>query len=362
MRKSLLTKIGEDKEMREIDGSYLEGGGAIVRIASALSAITGTAIRIGNIRAGRKKPGLMTQHLESLKAVASLCSGRLSGGFLGSTEIELHPGKLGAGTFSIEIGTAGAIGLLFQAMCAPMCMAEGDVTLSIRGGATFAKWAPPLPAISHVLLPALSRMGFRVEIEVLRHGFYPKGGARVHIIGHPCKRLQPLQPAEPGETRLVQGVSVASDHLRNARVADRQALAAQQALARSGLAAAIECEYVDAANPGSGIALWTETATGAFIGGDSTGERGKPSERVGEEAAGQILRTLGAGAAVDEHLSDQLLIFMALAEGRSVITTPRLTDHAKTNIYVIQQFLPAEFQLHENGAVMIECSGRSASA
>jgi RNA 3'-phosphate cyclase len=348
--------------MLEIDGSYLEGGGAIVRIASALSAITGTAIRIGNIRAGRKKPGLMTQHLESLKAVASLCSGRLSGAFLGSTEIELHPGQLGAGTFSVEIGTAGAIGLLFQSVCAPMCMAEGDVRLAINGGATFAKWAPPLPAMAHVLLPTLSRMGFRAEIEILRHGFYPKGGARVHITGHPCKRLQPLLLAEPGEARLVQGVSVASNHLRNARVADRQALAAQQALARSGFEAAIESEYVDAANPGSGIALWTETTTGAFIGGDSTGERGKPSEQVGEEAAGQILKTLGAGAAVDEHLSDQLLIFMALSEGRSIITAPKLTDHAKTNIYVIQQFLPVDFQIHENGAIMIACSGRRASA
>lgn len=343
--------------MIDIDGSVLEGGGAILRIAAGLSAITGQPVRIYKIRAGRKKPGLMTQHLESLKAVATLCSGRLNNAVLGSTEIELYPGKMQPRQIDVEIGTAGSVGLLFQSIAAPLCRADGEITISIHGGATFGKWAPPLLATKHVLLPLLGKMGYAAEIEILRHGFFPRGGASVRINGYPCKTLQPLTLLEPGEVRIIRGISVASNHLQKAQVADRQAHAAREALARTGLESKIEYKYVDAACPGSGIVLWAETTAGAIVGGDSTGERGKPSEQVGEEAAAQILDVIQKRAAVDEHISDQVLIFMALARGLSAITAPKFTDHAKTNIHIIKQFLPVDFQVQETGNVRIECSG-----
>ncbi|RJP21824.1 MAG: RNA 3'-terminal phosphate cyclase [Candidatus Abyssobacteria bacterium SURF_5] len=343
--------------MIEVDGSYLEGGGAILRVATALSAITGKPVRVFNVRAGRSKPGLMTQHLESLKAVALLCSGRLDNAFTGSTEIEMHPGRIQPRDISVTIATAGAIGLLFQSVSAPICLADTDVRVSILGGATFARWAPPLPAIQRVLLPLLESMGYPAELEIARHGFFPKGGARVKITGHPSRYRRPLVLTEPGEASIVRGISVASTHLQKAQVADRQARAAGQTLGQAGLKAQVEREYVDAVCPGSGIVLWAETGARAIIGGDSIGERGKPSEQVGEEAANALIETVRSGAAVDEHLSDQLLLFMALAKGRSVITTPRLTGHAKTNMHVIKQFLPVEFEVKEDALVRIECSG-----
>ena len=343
--------------MIEIDGSYLEGGGAILRVASALSAVTGEPLRVCNIRAGRENPGLRTQHLEGLKAIASLCSGSLKNAAMGSTEIELHPGKIEPRELFVEISTAGSVGLLFQSLKVPICKADGDVTIHIKGGATFAKWAPPLLTTKHVLLPVLSRIGYSAKTEIKRHGFYPVGGARVEITGHLCKEFKPLTLTEAGEVKELTGISVASEHLRKPRVAERMAESARKIIETSGIKTKIETQYVDAQCPGCGIVLRSETSTGAIISADVMGERGKPAETVGEEAANSLLQTIESGAAVDRHLSDQLLIFMALAHGKSAITAPRLTNHAKTNIHVIQKFLPVEFRITEGKPTLIECAG-----
>jgi RNA 3'-terminal phosphate cyclase (ATP)/RNA 3'-terminal phosphate cyclase (GTP) len=343
--------------MVEIDGSYLEGGGAILRVASALSAITGKPLKVYNIRAGRKNPGLRAQHLEGLKAIADLCNGGLVNAALGSTEIELHPGRITSKQISVQISTAGSVGLLFQSLKAPIAMSDGEVTIRIQGGATFAKWAPPLLTTNNVLLPMLARIGYSADLTIERHGFYPKGGARVMIRGKPSSDIKPLCLTEPGELLAVKGVSVASSHLQKARVADRQAEAARRILSGGGINADMDVQYVDAVCPGSGVVLWAETSAGTVLGADSLGERGTPAEKVGEEAAKELLETLESGATVDDHVSDQLLIFMALAKGESSIVARKLTDHAKTNIYVIQRFLPVVFRVTEDKNVLIKCVG-----
>jgi len=343
--------------MVEIDGSYLEGGGAILRVAAGLSAVTGRPLRVSHIRAGRKNPGLRVQHLEGLKAIAALCSGRLVNARIRSTEIELHPGAIEAKELQVTISTAGSIGLLFQSLKLPICMAAGDVIVTVNGGATFAKWAPPVPYIQNVLLPVLGQMGYSAEIEIQRHGFYPIGGAETKIVAHPCRNLQPLSLTDVGVLKDIRGMSIASEHLQKPKVAERQAEAAMKLLRVKGLKATIESQYVDAACPGSGIVLWVHTSTGTVLGFDALGERGKPSELVGEEAARGLINAIESGAAVDNHLSDMLLIFIALARGKSAILCPKLTDHAKTNMYVIEKFLPVKFQIAEDRNTLIECSG-----
>jgi RNA 3'-phosphate cyclase len=361
--------------MIEIDGSYLEGGGAILRVASALSAITEKPMKVFKIRAGRENPGLRAQHLEGLRAVASLCSGRLVNAALGSTEIEFYPEKIRPTRIDVQISTAGAIGLVFQSLKVPICMADGEVIVNVKGGATFGKWAPPLLSTINVLLPTLKKMGYAAEITINRHGFYPVGGAEVEIRAFPSlpvgpnsfglfsrKPFRPLNLTDRGDVGKVMGISVASECLRKPRVAERQTEAASATLRNKGLETAIQPEYVDSKCAGSGIVLWSTTSTGAILEADSLGERGKPSETVGEEAAKRLLKTMDSGAAVDAHLSDQLLIFMALAAGKSAITAPKLTDHAKTNIYVIQKFLPVEFRITAGTPTLIECSGSLVAA
>ncbi len=333
-----------------IDGSIGEGGGAILRVVLGLAAITGQAAKIFNIRKGRVKPGLRVQHLESVKAMAAVCKAEVKGASLGSTELEFYPGEVVAKPVLVQISTAGSIGLVFQSLAPLACRLQEPLLVEINGGATFGKFAPPMPYIQHVLLPALALMDYRAEVEILQHGFFPVGGAKAAIRIFPCSKLQPICLENPTRGRIF-GVSVASEQLKNAEVARRQAAAAREML--KGLEAELTIEYVPTASAGSGIVLWRE-----FLGADGLGERGKPAEQVGQEAAGNLLSVLDSGAATDRHLSDQLLVFMALAAGRSLILAPELTRHAQTNMEIIKRFVPAEFHLQpKNNCILITCGG-----
>ncbi|MBI4020947.1 MAG: RNA 3'-terminal phosphate cyclase [Candidatus Aenigmarchaeota archaeon] len=340
--------------MLEIDGG--PGGGAVLRVASALAAITGTPIQVTHIRQSRPNPGLQAQHLEGLKAVADLCGGQLEGARLGSTVITLTPGPLKKKRLDVRIGTAGSVGLVFQSLGLPAAVAGASI--QVRGGATFGKWAPPLVATQTVLLAVLQKMGFQADISIRRHGFYPAGGSEVEITVPACT-LSPLSLTSRGVITHIGGLSVASSGLRSAQVAERQAVEAERLLKRRGYRPLIKSQYVEADNPGSGIVLWAGTGGGAIVGADALGERGKPAQDVGSEAALSLLRTITSGACVDDHLSDQLLAFMAMAPP-SAITVPTLTAHAKTNMELIERFLPVHFSAKEQGsAVLISVASRS---
>ena len=165
--------------MLEIDGSYCEGGGAILRTALGLSVYTKTPVRIYNIRKGRSNPGLKVQHLSGLLALKELCNAAVSGDKLGSTDVTFKPGDEIKTDLEINISTAGSIGLIFQALKIAAVSADSPVKVNIKGGGTFNKWAPPVIYTQHILLPVVRKMGYRANIEILRHGFYPRGGANV---------------------------------------------------------------------------------------------------------------------------------------------------------------------------------------
>lgn len=328
-----------------------------MRVASALSSVTGKPIHVYNIRKGRPNPGLQAQHLEGLKAVAQLCRGRLEGAELGSEEISFYPGKIQGKELNVKILTAGSIGLLFQTLKLPACMAEKEVKINVSGGATFGKWAPPLLATKNILLPVLEKIGYKAEIKIVKEGFYPAGGAKAEITVLPCKEFKPLVLESRGKITHIGGISVASNHLQNAKVAERQAREAESFLKKKGLKPLIKEIYAGAECPGSGIVLWASDGK-AILGGDSIGERGKKAEEVGREAAEGLWKTISSGSTVDEKISDQALIFMAFAKGPSRIVAPRLTNHTKTNIWVIKKFLNVDFETRETGKnVMIACSG-----
>ena len=339
--------------MLEIDGSYGSGGGQVLRTSIGLSALLNKPVRVTNIRAGRCNPGLRPQHLEGLKAVADFCSGGLKGAEIGSKEIELKPGKGCKGELNIKIPTAGSIGLLLQALL--MTTVRKGISMKIEGGATFGKWAPPITYFEKVLIPVLGMMGYKIEMRVVKHGFYPVGGAEVEVRAKPAE-LKPLNLVEQGEVKAIYCLSIASKYLVKARVAERQARAAENMLRKYQVFA--KSEYCESECPGSALVLCAITSSGCILGSDSLGERGKPAEDVGKEAAEGLLNSLRTGAAVDEYLSDQLLPFMAMARGRSEILTPKLTEHAETNIWTIKKFLDAEFSVKREGKlVRISCLG-----
>ncbi|MBW1839958.1 MAG: RNA 3'-terminal phosphate cyclase, partial [Deltaproteobacteria bacterium] len=228
----------------EVDGACGEGGGQITRTSVGLSAYTEKSVHLFNIRANRPKPGLSFQHLEGIRAVASLCSAELKGDELASKEIDFSPGKICNNQVKVNIGTAGSTGLIFQALQLPACHSSGDVSISIDGGATFGKYAPPLLYIKHVLLPILERMGFHADIRIDKHGFYPVGGAKVFIDVKKTDGFKPLLLDKPGKVKSIKGISIATKELEKAKVAERQESSFRKIMVPLGIKVDMKTQYV----------------------------------------------------------------------------------------------------------------------
>lgn len=333
-------------DLVRIDGSYGEGGGQILRSAVALSAITKRPVEISNIRAKRKNPGLAAQHLTAIRAVARICDGELIGAEKGSTRIELRPSDIKGGNYSFDIGTAGSVTLVLQTLLLPAIRADRRCVFEVIGGTDVA-WSPSIQYFLHVFCEFLDRMGIDVRIDILRRGFYPKGGGRVRATVEPRPDLKILDLTDRGGFHRVDIWSVASEHLKNARVAERQADAAGDRLGIDGVR--VDAHYAPAFDPGSSIHLHAHYAS-SKLGAGALGERGVRAEDVGERAAIELLKEMESGASVDIHMSDQLLPYMAMAGG-GAFTVRELTDHAKTNIWLIEQFLPVRFKVEKRDAL-----------
>ena len=323
------------KEVLEIDGSYGEGGGQLVRTAVALSAVTGKEIRVTNIRRNRPNPGLKQQHLKALEVTARICEARVSGLFPGSTELSFAPVEIKGGKYDIDIGTAGSITLLLQCLMPALPFAKEKVELTVRGGTDVA-WAPTVDYLQQVTFRALERLGYAGNVTLKEHGYYPKGGGKVSAFFEPC-RLRGFHFLK--EEEEIRGISHASN--LPAHVPLRQAEAASARLLEAGYSSRIETQSFEAFSTGSGITLWA-----GYIGGSALGERGLPAEKVGKRAAEEVITELRARASVDMHLADQLIPYMALA-GNSSYTVRELSLHAATNIWVTEQFLDVKFRIEE---------------
>lgn len=328
----------------EIDGAV--GGGSVLRIGVGLAAALGIPTRIVNIRKSRPKPGLKAQHLAGLLAVAEVCDAELKGAELGSQEIEFHPGRISKEKISINIETAGSVGLALQPLQITCLATNHPVRIFIAGGGTFGKWAPPLPYLKHVNFPILEKFGYRAKVKVDREGFYPKGGARAEAVFYPPKIEGAMDFSSRGRLMRIEGLSIASHHLKQAKVAERQADSAREFIKTSypQVKLSIKAEYCDTRSPGSGVvlaAIHEETVTGA----DGLGERGKRAEVVGKEAAEDLLRELESQATLDRYMADQVVPFLGLFGGQ--FRFRELTEHMQTNIEVVSQFTDKRFSMKQ---------------
>ena len=340
--------------MIEIDGSYSEGGGQILRTACALSAVTKKPCRVFNIRKGRPKPGLMPQHLLGIQALTQLCKGKLEGDFLGSEEIKFYPGEIDRGRTSvnIKIETAGSITLVLQTLIPPALFASRvaggwrPIKITFDGGATDTFFSPTIDYFRYVFLKILEKIGGKVEINILRRGYYPEGGARIEVRVLPAK-LKSLNLTERGLFQKILVISGASNTLKEKKVAERQVAGVREVLGKLKLPTEEKIEYYDARCPGSQICLIAEFKN-TVIGTDNLGKLGKRAEDVGKEAALELLKEQKSGACLDKHLADQILPYLALTPGKSQVTVSEITNHCKTNIWVIEKFLEGKFKTKEN--------------
>ena len=336
--------------MMVIDGSHGEGGGAVVRGALSLSAVLGEPIRIENIRVKRPNPGLQAQHLTGVRAIAKICRARLRGAELGSRALTFTPrSSPQSGDYSWDVaearkgGSAGATSLVFQALLLPLVMADGNSRLFLRGG-THVAWSPPFHYLQMVYLPTLARVGIEADVAIEEWGWYPIGGgvvaAQITGLARAASQIRGLELNERGELRGLSGMSAVSNLPEH--IAGRQKRQAESVLRREGFDPRIE--IVDAPSKGRGTALFLlaefENVRAGFT---SLGRKGKPAEKVAEEACAEFLEYYSTGAALDQHLADQLILPMALAQGDSTFTTCRITQHLLTNAWVVEQFLDSRF-------------------
>ncbi|WP_085600670.1 MULTISPECIES: RNA 3'-terminal phosphate cyclase [unclassified Pseudomonas] len=339
------------QDVIELDGAI--GGGQVLRSALSLSMLTGKALRIGNIRARRSRPGLMRQHLTAVQAAAQVCGASVRGAELGSQVLAFEPGPIRGGDYRFSIGTAGSCTLVLQTLLPALLQAPEPSRVTVTGG-THNPLAPPADFLQHSWLPQLRRMGAQVELQLLRHGFVPAGGGELELSVRPST-LQPVHLQERGALlgrrawALSAGLPehVAERELR--RVGNRLGLSREELQ---------DVQLDEQYGPGNVLLLEFahEHLTELFCGFAQNGLR---AESVADAAIDQAREWLASGAVVAECLADQLLLPMALAGGGS-FTTPRLSNHLASNIQVIEAFLPVRFQTRSvaEQVLHVECHSR----
>ena len=334
--------------MITIDGSEGEGGGQVLRTALALSLVTGRPFRIERIRARRKRPGLLRQHLAAVRAAADVGAARVSGDALESATLSFEPARLQGGEYRWNVGSAGSATLVLQAVLPALLAASDASRLTLEGG-THNPSAPPFDFLAQTFLPILRSMGARVEATLERHGFYPAGGGRFHVAIEPWSTRNRVALRDRGATTIRARAIVAS---LPESVAERELAVVRERLGIDR--AACRLERVPSQGPGNCLAIeleseaLTEVVTGF-------GERGVPAETVASGACDEAATYLDAGVPVGIHLADQLLIPMALGQGGTFRTVDP-TDHTRTNADVIRRFLDVSIVFAQDRANVHEIS------
>ncbi len=321
--------------MVELDGSRGEGGGQILRSALTLAVLTGKAFKLVHIRAGRPKPGLAAQHLACVRAAAAICRGHYKGGAIGSTVLHFEPNAVTAGEYEFRIGTAGATALVLHTVLLPLALkGAGPSVVTVTGG-THVAHAPTFEYLATTWAGYLHRLGIEAEFTLVRPGFYPRGGGEVRAVVQPCARLRGVTLLDRAELTTAGGLSVAADLPPS--VADRQAARLATRLKAEGVESHIPAAAWTNGPSSVAMVLFRQCPVPPVF--SALGERGKPAERVADEAADEALAFRAMGCPVDPHAADQIVLPLALAPEASAYRVSAVTRHLLTNIETIRYFL-----------------------
>jgi RNA 3'-terminal phosphate cyclase (ATP) len=344
----------------EIDGSYREGGGQMLRTALSLSCLFRKPFRIFNIRKGRRKPGLMPQHLTAVRAAQVISQAEVLGDTVGSVELAFFPGEVKHGEYSFDIGTAGSTSLVLQSLVPAIVLLEkgGEggllkdrTTITLKGG-THVPFSPSYHYLAAVFAVFLGMIGIDLRLSIKSYGFYPKGGGKVRAEIVPAKEIKPLKAMERGDVLRLVGYSGVGNLPMSIAERQRKALIEkiflptiptcpplQEKCAGGFEKLPVDIKLLNVSTPGQGTFVFLKSENEHSVAGfASLGERGKKAEGVGEEAAGEFLAYLSTGAALDRHMGDQIVLYLSLCKGESVFTTSSITEHLLTNLWVIGLF------------------------
>lgn len=344
--------------MIEIDGSFGEGGGQILRTALSLSSLFLKPFRIFNIRKGRKKPGLMPQHLTCVRAMQLISGAEVAGDKIGSSVLVFKPKSVKAGEFFFDIGTAGSTSLVLQTIVPSLIFSSEKTSVILKGG-THVPFSPSFDYIAEVFAPVLGKMGIRIELKIESYGFYPRGGGKIRVDIFPAKDIKPLRVTERGAILMIKGYSGTGNLPLS--IAERQKSAAIKKIQTEikDLMQPVDIEILNVSSPGQGTFIYLHSETEKAIAGfTSLGERGKKAEAVGEEAAEEFSEYYFTNVAFDRHLPDQIVLYLSMSKEESIFTTSCITQHLMTNLWVIGLFTGFHYSvagtIGETGVVKIK--------
>ncbi len=322
----------------ELDCSIGEGGGSVVRVTTALVAGQNNNLKLYNIRANRTNPGLRAQHIEAINAIKQFSGMSSQDLQVGNSQLTLTKKSKENDIAYVSIGTAGSIGLVAQAVMFYSFSQKRNLELVIKGGATHGKWAPSVEYIQNVTNEIVGKMNKNITISTSRYGFFPRGGAEVSINFGSHDELIPINMIERGELETIELYATVSKSLAEREVAERQITSFRKNV--STTVDVIEnIKYVDSLSAGTGFTVVDNYSSGTKMGCFIPGERGLSSEKIGELCASLWKKNTSSSASIDEYAADQLVVPMALAEGKSEITTTEITNHTRTNIELVRKFV-----------------------
>ena len=316
--------------MHEVDGSA--GGGQLLRASLTVSALTDTPVRVENVRGNRPTPGLKPQHCTAVETMADICNASVEGAIEGSETVSFDPGKVSGGTYEVNIGTAGSLMLLFEAVVPLAMELDEPLALTAHGG-TDVKWSPPVETYRRVTLGLYRELGTIATIDLERTGFYPAGGGAATLYLGPSSPSS-LQLTDRGPLQRVRVISKASHDLAGSNVATRQAETAVD-----GVENVDQCDVVvsqcDTVSAGSSLTVELDYER-TRAGFDALGEPGKPAEEIADGVVEQAQSFRSGSAVVDRHTADQLLVVLAVAGGE--VRIPERTAHVDSGVSLLQSF------------------------
>jgi RNA 3'-terminal phosphate cyclase (ATP) len=345
-------------DLVKIDGSYGEGGGQILRTAISLSAITGKPVEVCNIRANRTNPGLRPQHLAGIKIIADLFHAKSENLKIGAEWIRFSPSdRFEGGSIKIDIGTAGSIPLILMTVVPAVSLSNNSLQIEVTGG-TDVRASPTIDYIKYIVAKSYLSIGPKFSVDVLKRGYYPKGGGLVQCTVKPCKTPGTIELLA---TRYLEPKIISVCSQLPAHVAMRQISSALIALEKKDIRSSNYTASIETSiSPGSSILVYSAADFSLYVGGDSIGERGKRAEAVGTEAAMRFLDSGVAEATVDPFLADMLVLPLALSKGRSRYRVARVTQHLLTNLHIVSEIVRCKYsieQQQQGGSYIVTIEG-----
>ncbi|KAF2276283.1 RNA 3'-terminal phosphate cyclase, partial [Westerdykella ornata] len=368
-----------------IEGTTLEGGGQILRLAIGLSALTRIPIHITNIRGNRYRGGgLKVQHMKGVEWLARAAEAQVTGLALKSKELLFVPRAMSklaldandanGPVWDVRQTTPGATNLVFQALLPYVLFARTPherITLRITGGTNISA-SPSFDYVEQVLLPVLEKIGVpRIKARLKERGWAHVGAGTKMELGCVEYEITPLRGTLPGFRLAERGEVV---HLTATFLAPkacesqcRQVLETVVWKHRKKIFEEREVEWeqdVEVRFEDSGhsrryyLLLVATTSTGMKLGRDwlhdgravKAGREETTIKMMVEKATKELISEVAKGGCVDKYLRDQLVVFQALAEGRSEVFAGDEGSgkgeedlHARTAQWVASRVLGVDF-------------------